>query len=326
MDVKKRFLFLGPTGVGKSSLINVLCNDDVRKETMYGPAPVGSTTNGVTKNFTTYYDCNKYAYTDSIGFGDTRFTTDEIVTLIKQLIDNAVIGYNKIYLCVQYGRISIDIWRYLDLIISVFGDGGLKWCTIIFTHCNEENMNTETFSNINKDDEKIIELINKVENVIFGDLQSHSNQQVDSLLKDIRKRFLDSVKLDAMHSSDFYYFPKPNDHNSWLSSICNVVERFTQIKIPAEEILAYMKSITIIKLDITHYYDDCSICYDPMYHTNSVITTCGHVFHKKCIADWFYYRHTCPRCIEPCGLQQLLNWLPSQLSLKRPQEQTKRQK
>ncbi|CAF1545184.1 unnamed protein product [Rotaria sordida] len=197
MNVKKRFLFLGPTGVGKSSLINVLCNDDVRKESMNAPATIGSTTSGVTQSFTTYYDSNKYAYTDSIGFGDTRFTTDEIVTLIKQLIDNAVIGYNKIYLCIQYGRISMDIWRYIDLIISVFGEDGLKWCTIIFTHCNEENMNTEMFLNINKNDEKMIQLMDKVGNVIFGDLQTHSNQQVDCLLKDIRKRFLDNVKFDV---------------------------------------------------------------------------------------------------------------------------------
>jgi len=320
MDVKKRFLFLGPTGVGKSSLINVVCNDDVRKESMNQPATVGSTTSGVTRSFTTYYDSNKYAYTDSIGFGETSFTTDEIITLIKQLIDNAVIGYNKIYLCVQYGRISIDIWRYLDLIISVFGDSVLKWCTIIFTHCNEENMNVEMFLNINKNDEKIIKLLDKVQNVIFGDLQSHSNEQVDFLLKNIRKRFLDNVKTDAIHSSDFYFFPEPNDQSSWLSSICNVIERFTQITIPVDEIVAYMKSITIIKVDAQHFYGECSICHEDMYYTNSVFTTCKHVFHKQCIAEWFYKRHTCPICTEPCGLQQLLNWLPSQLLLKRSQE------
>ncbi|CAF1342132.1 unnamed protein product [Rotaria magnacalcarata] len=324
MDVKKRFLFLGPTGVGKSSLINILCNDDVRKEFMNEPATVGSTTDSVTKCFTTYYGHNKYAYTDSIGFGDNRFTTDEIVAMVKQLIDNAIIGYNKIYLCVQYGRISMDIWRYLDLINSVFGDSGLKWCTLIFTHCNEEEMSVEKFLLLNKNDEKIIKLIDKVGNVIFGDLQSHSNPHVDTLLKDIRKRLLDQIKLDGLQSSQFYYLPVPKDPSSLASIICDAVKNFHPIKIPMEDILAYMKSITIIKVDNIHYYGECSICLELMYHTNSEITTCGHVFHKRCIADWFYHNRTCPKCRESCGLQKRLAWLPSQLSVERAKERTKR--
>lgn len=324
MDIKKRFLFLGPTGVGKSSLINALCNDDIRRQSMNHPAKVGSTTDSVTKCFTTYYDSNKYAYTDSIGFGDNQFTTDEIVSLVQQLIDNAVIGYNKIYLCIQYGRISVDIWRYLDLINSVFGNSGLKWCTLIFTHCNEEGMDIEKFLEINQNDEKIKTLIDKVGNVIFGDLQTHGNEQIDELLKVLRKRFLDQVKLDALNSSEFYYFPEPKDHKSWVSSICNAFQGFKPIKIPVEDIVAYVRSITIIRVDNMHYYGECSICLGVMHHTNSEVTTCGHVFHKKCIADWFYQMHTCPQCREPCSLQKLLTWLPTQLSIERPKEQTKR--
>ncbi|CAF1610936.1 unnamed protein product, partial [Didymodactylos carnosus] len=281
MSAKKRFLFLGPTGVGKSSIINVLYNDDVKKESLNTPAKVGSTTSGVTKSFDTYYDSNKYAYTDSIGFGDNNFTKEEIVTLIKRLIDNAIIGYNKIYLCVRYGRISTDIWLYLNLIISVFGDEGLNWCTLIFTHCHDDNMNTEMFLDINKNDMDIVKLVGKVKNVIFGDLQSYNDQEKDSIFKGTRKRFLDSIKCDVTNSSAFYYFPKPSDHNAWLSSMCGTIERFTQIKVPVEEIWAYMRSITIIKVDNMQYFGECIICEEePMYYTNSVFTSCGHTFHK----------------------------------------------
>lgn len=317
MIAMKRFLFLGPTGVGKSSVINILYNDNVDKESMKEPAVVAATTNGVTKEFTTYYN-NKCAYTDSIGFGDDRFTADEIVTLLKQLIENALIGYNRIYLCIQYGRISKDIRLYLDLIISVFGDGCFNWCSIIFTHCTEENMNKEIFSAKNQNDTEIIQLIKKVENVIFGDLQLYEGQSIDSWFKDRRKCFLDSIKLDTNNSSAYPYFSQPNDPSSWLSSICNVIELFAPIKVPTEEIWAYIKSVRIVKVQNIHFYGECTICRDAMYHTNSVYTTCRHCFHRRCIATWSYESPTCPVCREPYSLMELKPWLPSQMSLYRP--------
>ena len=42
---------------------------------------------------------------------------------------------------------------------------------------------------------------------------------------------------------------------------------------------------------------ECSICLDDMYNNTDVITLeCNHMFHKKCINDWFREKHDCPQC------------------------------
>ncbi|CAF1099302.1 unnamed protein product [Rotaria sp. Silwood1] len=64
-QMTKRILFIGPTGSGKSTLINGLFNDDVKKESLLIPAITNDTSSRVTSVFTTYYDFPTYAYTDS---------------------------------------------------------------------------------------------------------------------------------------------------------------------------------------------------------------------------------------------------------------------
>ena len=95
-------------------------------ESMLHPAGVGDTSFGQTALFVTYYDFPNNAYTDSIGLGDNRFDPKDVMRSLKSVLSNSSVGYNKVYLCVQYGRISSDTRRYIDLITTIFGDEVLQ--------------------------------------------------------------------------------------------------------------------------------------------------------------------------------------------------------
>ena len=41
---------------------------------------------------------------------------------------------------------------------------------------------------------------------------------------------------------------------------------------------------------------ECSICLDDMFNTDTIALECNHRFHKKCINDWFKEKHDCPQC------------------------------
>ena len=40
----------------------------------------------------------------------------------------------------------------------------------------------------------------------------------------------------------------------------------------------------------------CSVCLDEDDQTEIEATLCGHVFHRRCLHDWWNHRYTCPFC------------------------------
>lgn len=295
----KRFLFIGPTGVGKSTLINILFNDNVDQLLLSKPAPTSNRSTGSTSCFTTYYNFPYYAYTDSIGFGDDRFSEENLLSMLKATIKNSMVGYNKVFLCINYGRISNDIRYYIELLIVIFGKKILKWCTIVFTHCADQKMTKEKYIELNKNDKYIIDIINSVGNVIFGD--NMYDEELESTLFQRRQRLLSNLKEDIDKCDTDYYISQPENFVEWLQMIWNMFTRkhIKQVKSCFEEI----EKIAVITADLmtyqnfANYYGECSICSDDMWNTDSVFTQCHHIYHERCINNWLDRENSnCPLC------------------------------
>lgn len=43
-------------------------------------------------------------------------------------------------------------------------------------------------------------------------------------------------------------------------------------------------------------YYDCPICQSSLTTGTTCITSCGHLFHKECVRQWFTYERFCPYC------------------------------
>ncbi|CAF1552948.1 unnamed protein product, partial [Adineta steineri] len=96
----RRILFVGTTGVGKSTLIDMLINNNVNEDSKARPARVGDTSQGQTSFFVAYYDFPNNAYADSIGLGGNRFKPEDVMHSIKLILKNSSVGYNKVYICI----------------------------------------------------------------------------------------------------------------------------------------------------------------------------------------------------------------------------------
>lgn len=295
----KRFLFIGPTGVGKSTLINMLFNDDVNQSSLSKPASTSNLSTGSTSCFTTYYNFPYYAYTDSIGFGDDRFSEENLLSMLKTTIKNSLIGYNNIFLCINYGRISSDIRYHIELLVAIFGKKILKWCTIVFTHCTDTEMTKAKYIELNHNDEYIIEKINSVRHVIFGD--NMYDKDLENILFDRREHFLRNFKEDIDQCPTDYYIAQPDHFREWVQKIWNILTRkYTkQVRLCSKEIL----KISAVAADLmTHqnfanYYGECSICSGDMWNTDSVFTQCDHIYHETCINQWLeQWKSNCPLC------------------------------
>ena len=51
--------------------------------------------------------------------------------------------------------------------------------------------------------------------------------------------------------------------------------------------------------------DECSICYENMENSGTIILNCGHTFHKTCISK--ILNKVCPLCRKPINFREILN-------------------
>ena len=260
---------------------------------MKAPAGADDTSSGQTAFFTTYYDLPDYAYTDSIGLGDPRFKPDNVMDSLKSVLKMASSGYNKIYICLSYGRITADTRRYIDLITKTFGKSVLNWSSIIFSRCNDQTMTKEKFLIKNNEDANIVEMVRQVNTVIFGDNMTDEDPEMEHVLHKRRKDFLFRIRQDLDNTASkeifqlhkrtlitraqaivkilFGSFPKTN-------SIVNDIKSF------AQAVAAAMQSP-----NYRNYFGQCSICLEDVTDENKpVMTQCSHVYHEACLMQWVH--------------------------------------
>ncbi|CAF3057828.1 unnamed protein product [Rotaria socialis] len=298
----RRVLFVGPTGVGKSTVINILMNNDTQRHHLSQPAGTNDSSSGETRFFTTYYDIPKYGYTDTIGLGDNRFKNADIQASLKLVLTEASIGYNKVYICLKYGRISKEVRHYIDMITTLFGKGALKWTSIIFTDCPDQNMTKESYISKNQEDTDFVKTVQSMRTIIFGDNRSDEDTMIDQRLYARRKTFLRRISEDIDQQSQKEYFVLRKD--GLISRLRNV---FNMGRSPrrsiniANEIKEFAKAVSAARQDkkYNYYFGECSICTEDLTGNGKpVITLCCHVYHEACLKEWLHRQSNgnCPVC------------------------------
>jgi hypothetical protein len=273
---------------------------------MSAPAIASDTSSGVTSIFTTYYNFPDYAYTDSVGFGDNRYDNGEIFNALKCIIKQSMVGYNRIYLCLRYGRISQEIRYYIEFLTTVFDTDILNYITIVFTHCKDQSMTKAMYLEKNKNDTYICAIINQVPDVIFGDNNIDDDEEIDQILSNRRKNLLAQMKADLETSSTTYYIPHPTDLYDWIARICLILRKLIEIYKPMGKLSSILaithgeiQKLTKLfgekdQVKYQEYYGECSICFDSMWSEDTIITKCHHVFHRQCLLQ--FKRSVCPLC------------------------------
>lgn len=148
-------------------MINCCYNRSVQLNDLEKPATVAKVDSciGTTSSLSNYVcQQNRIVFVDTIGYGDVRFHQDcsSFVVFFHELISYSSIGFNWVFLCLRYQQITEEILIYFQTVQQLLGEKSLARCTIIFTHCQIEDMTLERFLEANKEHPEFMNIIRKV--------------------------------------------------------------------------------------------------------------------------------------------------------------------
>ena len=313
----KRFLFVGPTGAGKSKIVNCCYNRKIDPQSLSSPADVCEVDRliGKTSSISNYVDqSERKVYVDTVGYGDVRFKTnmESFLLFFRELICYASIGYNWLFLVLRYERLTEDILVYVEMLEQLLGENALARCTIVFTHCKVKNMNRNKCITTNEDSQRIVHMLEKAHSVIFGDMDTFEDPDFDVEMCDLvsrhqakRRQLLMEQLLERIDNTDDSIL---TIHESWFHSYWTSFKQYIGYCIEkvfgrSNELSKRHQLAIALKREIpvTIFYESCCICLELIVEIwdtepKSCMTQCGHIFHYECLKKWFNEKKQCPNC------------------------------
>jgi hypothetical protein len=70
------------------------------------------------------------------------------------------------------------------------------------------------------------------------------------------------------------------------------------------------REITKLRAELPPVATLCAICLGTLWCWDRCTTTCAHIFHPRCLADWLAINPTCPLCRAPLALPEESMWKP----------------
>jgi len=119
-----RTIVIGPTGTGKSTIVNMLYNHDSSIGSFVAPCNIAPTFASVTSK--THIIANPdqgMSFIDTVGIGDRRFSDEQILESIRGFIKSTDCGVTSIIVTERYGRLSKEMLVNLHMLNEVFEAG-----------------------------------------------------------------------------------------------------------------------------------------------------------------------------------------------------------
>lgn len=147
----QNIVFIGPTGSGKSRLINFLVGEPMLKS----ESSLSSVTRKIEAvTLKTLVIGRQFNLIDTVGLLDTKLSTKEVLQLATEAMNKGFSSVNRFVIVLRQGRLTPPEIDALEQVISWFGldqPGRTENCRVIITHCDslsaEESKNvTEKYS------------------------------------------------------------------------------------------------------------------------------------------------------------------------------------
>eukprot|EP00457_Paulinella_chromatophora_P008950 gb/GEZN01009000.1/.p1 GENE.gb/GEZN01009000.1/~~gb/GEZN01009000.1/.p1 ORF type:complete len:379 (+),score=27.28 gb/GEZN01009000.1/:112-1248(+) len=313
----KRILAMGLTGVGKSTIVNMLANNSAHADGMDKPAETGDKMAGVTSLFTSYFGTHGLTevYIDSIGFGDHRFDRISIKKFLKQLTRQCRVPFDCVLVVLRFGRLSDAARRDIQFLDVLFENSWKKNSVLVFTYSPRDmtrekwiEKNSQQSKNFNESksrgndhaDDPILPLLQSLKHVVFVNNDIDAREEVDKLNYKDRARGLSELRA-AINLCNGANVISKLSLREWIMNVFN----YLFIQAPADVVAqgkAIVKMLEEFSGDWLHQnnFGPCNICEEVIvaqeFEGVAITPCCHYPLHDTCLSDWLAKKNICPLC------------------------------
>eukprot|EP01133_Synstelium_polycarpum_P016772 gene16772-19945_t len=307
INEKQRIFVIGGSKSGKSVLINTLLNKGVGRDALSKPAKIGDIglANGCTESVYAYFD-GQHVIIDSIGFTDPRFTKDEIIDSMYQVLFNFRLGMSLIILVVKHNVFTDEEKALITIYETIFGKNWYQHALLVITHYDQPVKKGVVGDYIGrKHPQAYIDLLNKFgkDRIVIGTYQQDIHSEIiDTELKPRRQATKANILawIDRHKRDDTIQLVWSKSRHIWnaLWRLFNLPKNIGEAE---RWFSAFLNNPVVDNSHSPHLIVqpgkvECSICQE-MVENDMYITPCLHVFHFDCVRVWILDpEKKCPNC------------------------------
>ena len=286
LPVEKIVLVIGETGVGKSTIVNMLYNRDPSVDCCKYPQPTGSTSSAVTRFSTMQFDfVRKWALLDTIGVGDPNLSQQQILGSIRNLIKNTSKGVHSVVVVMKMGRASHASRANAHVLSYLFSPRNIKTHgVLVLTHWEGDLGNEDRdLADWHARDPEMQKYCRQFSKVIL----TNNQLQGRGAYPECRQKCLEQL-CSHVTSMEGKIKARPVTPREIFVSL---LEKFGDL------LWGSAVSLTSMVLgcqdeEVPTYCGECAVCLQNMEIRQACKLVCHHSFHNDCIRNLA----TCPVC------------------------------
>ena len=286
LPVDRFMLVIGETGVGKSTLVNMLYNNDCSVHCCTHPQPTGNTARAVTQVSIMLFDwVRSWAIIDTVGVGDPNLSEDTILRNIRGLIKDTSKGVHAVVVVMRMARLSNASRANGEVLRHLFHHEDIKTHgLLVLTHWDGDLGNEDRdLAAWLAEDKEMKSYVESFARVILTNNQLQGRGAYPECRQNCLQMISEhlggsSTKIKARPVTAFEIF--------W-----SIIEKF------GEKLWRSTVSLKTMMMgcegeEVPTYCGLCSICLENMEIRHACKLVCNHSFHHACVVDLAH----CPEC------------------------------
>mmetsp|Transcript_98465 Transcript_98465/g.317458 ORF Transcript_98465/g.317458 Transcript_98465/m.317458 type:complete len:304 (+) Transcript_98465:83-994(+) len=285
LELKKIVMVIGESGVGKSTIVNMLYNGDSTEDCCRTPCQTGSTAASVTKSSALQVNMqSRWCFVDTVGVGDPEMSEQQLAGAIRSLIRYSTRGVDCVTLVMKMERVPAASRANLALLSALFYQSDLKTSgVLVLTHWDGDlGSEAEDLKRWVGSDREMLGVIHSFSKVI---LTNNSLQRRSAYPESRRKCLLELT--ECIERQEQRIHARPVTVTEVLMDLVaafgrRLWKRVTDVK----------DLFTADGAALPTYCGECSVCMEQIDLVNVYKLPCQHTFHRNCLEG----QSSCPVC------------------------------